>query len=1086
MKPVYNANETEKLRKFFDAIESKYRGLEAVGVNQEIYSEIVVPTVLNQLSERVRLTITSSKNHLEWNMKDFVDDLQAEVELCECHSLTATPATNYEANHGRRHREPGTASALFTRRMDCAYCRGNHKHEDCRNVTGRKERVALLRRFNRCYKCINKGHLSRDCRVRNNCSACGGLHHVSICERGRCVKKEGNEYEESRGAEERETVNVSPSNLHVGTKSRVALQTAQGILKGERTKRVRVLFDSGSQKSFVTSRAMNEAKLRVVRDEWLEINTFGGAMKEGKMRKVVDLEIDSIKGGHSVRIEALVVPQISHVRNEHLELVKGEYSHLRELWLSDVCKGDDVLEIDVLIGADNLWVFQSGKVVKGNDDEPVAVDTCLGWVVGSPLKGSSEFKTTSVNFVSRSGNQNASNIGYDVNKLWDLETLGVKEFNDAHEALIDKIKFNGSNYSVKLPWKQGHGHLSTNYSNSLARMKGQIKRLANEPKLLNEYDTIIREQLNSGVIEKVGESEANENVHYLPHQAVIRKDAKTTKLRIVYDASSKEGKKGTSLNDCLHVGPSLTPLLFDILLRFRENPVVLVGDIEKAFLNIEVDEEDRDYLRFLWVRDPVGRDLDIVAYRFCRVVFGLNASPFLLNATLRYHIEQFGDNDPAFVQKMKEGFYVDDLVSGGKSTNEVIDLYEKAKTRMAFGGFKLRKWLTNDAVLRKHIGKQETSMDSKKVTRLDDTETFAQSSLGVPQDGSCDKVLGLIWDCERDLIKFNLLKLVENVKDKKLTKRSLLGTLAKMFDPLGLVSCVVVLMKILFQQLCVDNISWDDELVGRHAKAYLDWIEDLRRVKTLTLNRCVYGNISGQIQSCELHGFGDASEKAYCAVVYFVCRTSTSVYVRLLAAKTRVAPLKALTIPRLELMSALMLAKLVDSVKKALASQVKGLETRYWLDSITALYWIQNRGEWKQFVRHRVNEILSVANKGDWGHCPGPENPADLGSRGILASKLQGNPLWWGGPKWLSSVDRDWPSSAKIDVTDESREEEKKATVLFANVQEVRGIDKVVSIEKYSALEKLLRITAWVIRFAQKLIWKIKGDQGSTASGQLE
>ena len=170
-------------------------------------------------------------------------------------------------------------------------------------------------------------------------------------------------------------------------------------------------------------------------------------------------------------------------------------------------------------------------------------------------------------------------------------------------------------------------------------------------------------------------------------------------MRTVYDASSKEGKKGTSLNDFLHVGPSLTLLLFDILLRSRENPVVLVGDIEEAFLNIEVDEEDRDYLRFLWVKDPIGCNLDIVVYRFCGVVFGLNASPFLLNATLRYHIEQFSDSDPAFVQKLKEGFYVDDFVSGGKSTDEVIDIYEKAKTRMAFGGFKLREWLTNDAVV---------------------------------------------------------------------------------------------------------------------------------------------------------------------------------------------------------------------------------------------------------------------------------------------------------------------------------------------------------------------------------------------------
>ena len=117
-------------------------------------------------------------------------------------------------------------------------------------------------------------------------------------------------------------------------------------------------------------------------------------------------------------------------------------------------------------------------------------------------------------------------------------------------------------------------------------MKGQIKSLKREPEVLEVYDSIIKDQLRSGVIERVAKLEGACKVHYLPHQAVIRKDAETTKLRIVYDASAKEGKNGTSLNDCLHTGPSLNPLLFEILVRFRENSVVLVGDIEKAFLHI--------------------------------------------------------------------------------------------------------------------------------------------------------------------------------------------------------------------------------------------------------------------------------------------------------------------------------------------------------------------------------------------------------------------------------------------------------------------------------------------------------------------
>ena len=212
-------------------------------------------------------------------------------------------------------------------------------------------------------------------------------------------------------------------------------------------------------------------------------------------------------------------------------------------------------------------------------------------------------------------------LDVDVHKLWDLEILGIKEpRSEVYEEYSDSISFDGNRYSVKLPWKEGHPELPTNYATSLRRLKTQVARLEREPDVLTEYATIIEEQLHAGVIERVVELEMAPKVHYLPHQAVVRKEARTTKVRIVYDASSKATKTGTSLNDCLHVGPSLNPLLFDILLRFRENRVVLVGDIEKAFLNVGVDRGDRDCLRFLWLEEPPDMS-KIVVYRFCRVVF---------------------------------------------------------------------------------------------------------------------------------------------------------------------------------------------------------------------------------------------------------------------------------------------------------------------------------------------------------------------------------------------------------------------------------------------------------------------------------
>ena len=298
-----------------------------------------------------------------------------------------------------------------------------------------------------------------------------------------------------------------------------------------------------------------------------------------------------------------------------------------------------------------------------------------------------------MNFVGQRINEDS--LESNLHKLWSIEGLGIIEEDKVHQEFLSNISFTGSRYSVKLPRKESHDKLPDNYANSLGRMKSQLRRLKKELELLKEYDSIIREQVEQRIVEPVAALEKVGRIHYLPHQAVIRKEAVTTRVRIVFDASSKECKGGTSLNDCLHVGPSLNPSLYSILVRFRENRIVLIGDIEKAFLNVEVDENDRDCLRFLWVNDIDCEKLETVVYRFRRVVFGLNASPLLLNATLRHHVSRYGETDPEFVQKVLERFYVNDLVSGESTVEKAFQLYDKTKSRMAQGGFKLRKWLTN-------------------------------------------------------------------------------------------------------------------------------------------------------------------------------------------------------------------------------------------------------------------------------------------------------------------------------------------------------------------------------------------------------
>ena len=307
------------------------------------------------------------------------------------------------------------------------------------------------------------------------------------------------------------------------------------------------------------------------------------------------------------------------------------------------------------------------------------------------------------------------------------------------------------------------------------------------------------------------------------------------------------------------------------------------------------------------------------------------------------------------------------------------------------------------------------------------------------------------------------------------TKRNLLSVLASLFDPLGIISPVIVSAKILFQEVCKDKVDWDENFTEELLHKWEGWYRDLIETKEITIPRCIYQHRAEDVLECTLHGFGDASKKAYCAVVYFVYRTNVGVYVRLLTSKARVAPLKATSIPRLELMSARLLAQIMKSVKASLENQVRIDSTKFWLDSMTAIYWIMNRGEWKQFVHHLVNEILKLTNKGDWGHCPGVENPADIGSRGVIASQLKENKLWWVGPDWLTKSKEEWPKFEATGKTKTVVEEERKSVVMVVEVTEQYSISRVIDLKDYGTAERLFRVTAWVLRFGFNVRAKARG-----------
>ena len=237
-------------------------------------------------------------------------------------------------------------------------------------------------------------------------------------------------------------------------------------------------------------------------------------------------------------------------------------------------------------------------------------------------------------------------------------------------------------------------------------------RLKRDPELFNSYNSIFQEQLKAGIIERVPKDTENKgNVHIMPHHGVVRKDRQTSNLRIVFDGSARSAPHSLSLNDHLEIGPNFVPQLFDLMIDFRSHSIALTADIEKAFLQISIQETDRDYLRFYWFDDITVDNPAIVQYRYCRLPFGLTSSPAVLGATLHSHISKYQDKYPD-VMKVLNRFYVDDLTGGCQDIQSGLDIYRAAKEITSSAGFNLRKWNSNSKELVQHIEQLESKVES--------------------------------------------------------------------------------------------------------------------------------------------------------------------------------------------------------------------------------------------------------------------------------------------------------------------------------------------------------------------------------------
>ncbi|UYV64960.1 hypothetical protein LAZ67_3002566 [Cordylochernes scorpioides] len=1053
--------ENRNLSSLYDELSSHLRSLETLGIDPQFSGIFLYPLVESSLPSDI-LKIwhrhPSSGYGLELAKREesdkgvggaqerlrlLLDFLKAEVRSAQRLKFVEKGFKQEEPykrsyNDGTRTRNnfrPATVSSLFGGRTNikCFFCeRTNHASHQCRSIMKMSpgERNDKIRSAHLCFKCLRKGHIQSQCREQLECKNCGRNHLEVLCEGNSSnrLMKPGRENLKENAPE---PIASLSSQACTG---QVLLMTTVALLRGPNaSRRVRILLDSGSQFSYIKQSLVWSIGIERKGEITIAKSLFGGnKIGEEKHGKFM-LELENLGNKRDViHIEALDQRKICDAIPP---LPKGDW--LEKLKIKGIILSQDNFkgqEIDILIGANYLGMVLTGKIVQVEADL-TAVETKLGWTLmgNSPIIDSNDNVQQTLNLLI---------TRCDLKDLWDLEVLGIRDpvetcsietrYQEIKEKFITKIqRQSDQRYSVGLPWKVEKESIPSNLDIAIKRLDISTKKMTSQNKL-TEYSQIFRDWLTEGLIERVEENPLERRGYYLPHRPVYKMESKTTPIRPVFDASCL-GHNGLSLNQCLEKGPNLLERIPEMMIRFRENKFGVTADIRKAFQMVAIEESERNYLRFLWWEKE--SDKELIAYRHKRLVFGLNCSPFVLNAVIEYHLQSIRGPLVQWAKILAQSFYMDNCITSLETKQEVQEFQKAAIEIMDRAKMDLREW--------------EYSLEEN------------------PEKGTCTKILGVVWNKMEDSLKCELPDILS--LQPKLTKRLVLSMVQRIFDPLGFCAPVFLPPKLLLQRSWGLKLGWDTPLPESMAQEFRTWLDQIKFIELIKIPRYMWNDL---IFPTEVHIFCDASQIGYGAVAYLRSETGRENTLTLIWSKVRLAPMKSITIPRLELMAMVLGARLANAIQAALKRKC---ETTLWSDSTTALSWIKKEIEWRVFVRNRIREIQATTNLNDWRFVPSQLNPADLLSRGCPPSQFVQS-RWWEGPEWLKKPKEFWPNSEfSINPKEINVEENIMKTNINLNIDYKDWL-----LTRRSNYSLNIRVMSYVLRFLGKL------KKQSTETGPLK
>ncbi|KAH9393404.1 hypothetical protein TYRP_021743 [Tyrophagus putrescentiae] len=843
---------------------------------------------------------------------------------------------------------------LVAAATECQICTSRgHRTEDCKSRTP-EERNRIARRAGLCLKCLQ--HLftpGQACPNAKPCSQCAGQHHQAVC------VAPSSQPAKAHSSNHRKGVHVATNETNCRS-ARVYMSTIAAVVhSGGQQVPVRVLLDSAAETSLVTEEAVRRTRVKCCTADTLTLTGITEGLRRAD--RLAQFTLAAADGSFSIDMAAYVAPKITSAK------VMTPASHLisaaraKGINLARPAQGRQT--VDILIGQDWLFPFLAPEIV------PLgpfigALRTRLGWYVAGREGAADAREAVSV--------LECQKLCQDLAKIYEYvepqEMTAEQSIGTPVEILYDEKQ---AVYTVGLP-KRATDKLADNFRNAWAQVMA-LRRKLKATGQYDAYDEVIKEYITKGYAEVAPKGYPSSGTYTIPHHAVWRKEATKTKCRVVFNASSTVPGQ-LSLNQCLEKGEPINADIWAVTMRFRLAPIVLVTDLVKAFSQIQIKEEDRDLLRYLWFDGP--DDASPTVYRMKSVIFGAICSPHILGAVLQDLTHRFREEFPEVAEQMSRSMYMDDGIFVANSPEQAIKLMSQAEAFFAKASFALHPWLT----------------DSKSVM----TEERQFGCLD--EDHKC---LGLKW--HPGAAEFRVKPVTASLGEGKTTRRQALAVLSKFYDPVSLFAPLKTAIRLFIRNMASAGVNWDDAISEDEAKSLKGLLRQLEQVAEVSVPRG-----PREKQLIAVHVFGDASPQAYGIAIYLADAAGEERM--LLGAQVKLAPKKfvtrlkeeqvratpSVTLPRLELMAAVMAARLTDQL---LLLMPRETPVAFYTDSDITLKRIQgDPNKQEPFEMRRLQIIGELSDVAQWHHITTKQNPADLLTRDCTTRTWLKDQLWWKGP----------------------------------------------------------------------------------------